>query len=343
MACATPVGDQGLNLGRNAVLAAGWPETVPATTLDRQGAGSLQAALFAAHGVAAGAYEVVVAAGVEVSTTTPAGAWVVPGTSPFGPRVGRRYAEVGGLVPPGVAAERVAARWGLSRRDLDHYALRSHERARAAVDDGRTGPELVTVGARRWDRERRAVVESDGVVSTDEGVAGAVTMEDLARFKPMYEPDGLVTAGNSAPAADGAAAVLVMAEPLADSLGLRSLVRFVGGAGAGIDPGTMLTGTVAATAAALADADLAIDDVDCFEIDEWFAPAALAWMAEHRADPSRVNVNGGAIAVGSAPGCSGARLLTTLVHELDRRSGRFGLVALDGVGGVATAAVVERI
>lgn len=342
LGCATPVGEQGANLGRNAVLAAGWPEAVPGTTVDRQGASSLQAVLFAASGVVAGALDVVVAAGVEVSTTTPAGAWLTPTSRPFGPRVVERYAAAGGLVPPGLAAERVAERYGFDRHHLDGYSAESQRRAGEAIDGGRFDAETIPVAARCWDRERRQVLEGGTTVDVDEAVRRGLDMAELARSKPMFEPGGRVTAGNSAPVADGAAALLVMSEERAAGLHLDPLARFVGGASAAVDPLTMLTGVVPATTAALARAGLAVEEVGRFEVDECFAPVALAWMAEHRVDPARVNVSGGAIALGQAPGCAGARMLATLVHELDRSGARYGLATLGGVGGVATAVVTER-
>jgi acetyl-CoA acyltransferase len=198
------------------------------------------------------------------------------------------------------------------------------------------------VAARCWDRERRQVLEPGATVRLDEVVRAGTTVEDLARSKPMFEPGGRVTAGNAAPVADGAAALLVMSEERAAALGLAPLARFVAGASAGADPLTMLTGVVPATTAALARAGLAVEDVGRFEVDECFAPVTLAWMAGHHADPARVNVSGGAIALGQAPGCAGARMLATLVHELDRSGDRYGLATLAGVGGVATAVVIER-
>lgn len=341
LGCATPVGEQGGNLGRNAVLAAGWPEAVPGTTVDRQGASSLQAAVFAASGVVAGFHDVVVAAGVEVSTTTPAGAWLTPASRPFGPLMVERYATAGGLVPPGVAAERVAEHYGFDRHHLDAHAVESQRRAGEAVERGRFDAETVPVAARCWDRQRRQVLEPAATVRLDEVVRPGVAIEDLARSKPMFEPDGRVTAGNSAPVADGAAALLIMSEERAAGLGLAPLARFVAGASAGVDPVTMLTGIIPATTAALAQAGLVAEEIDRFEIDESFAPVTLAWMAEHLADPTRVNVSGGAIALGQAPGCAGARMLATLVHELHRCGARYGLATLGGVGGVATAVVIE--
>ncbi len=342
LGCAAPVGDQGLNLGRHAVLGAGWPETVPATTLDRQGASSLQALVYAAQGVAAGAYQVVVAAGVDIVSTTPSGAWFTPGSRPFGPRVIERYAPSGGMIPPGLAAERICERWHLERGDLDGHAAESQRRARLASEGGCFIAETVPVPGRRWDRERRHVVDLDRVVTTDEAIRGGSTVADLVQRKPTFVPGGRVTAGNSAPAADGAAGLLVMSEDRSQRLGLEPLARVVGAAGAGVDPLTMLTGVVPATTNVLTATGHTIDDIDRFEVDEVFAPVTLAWLAEHRADPLRVNVNGGSIALGHPPGCAGARMLVTLVHELARASSRLGLATMGGVGGVATAVVVER-
>lgn len=339
--CATPMGDQGLNLARHAVLAAGWPESVPATTIDRQAAGSLQAVALAAALVMAGSAEVVVAAGVEVPTTTSPGAWVTPGSRPFGPGLVRRYADDGGLVPPGVAAERVAERCRLGRDDLDRYAAESHRRAASARAGGHFAAEIVVLAARSWDRERRVVVELGTASSVDECIDGNLSVSSLARCKPSFEAGGRVTAGNSAPLADGAAAVLVMSERRAGALGLAPLARVVATAGAAVDPRTMLTGAIPATGAVLARAGLALGDVARCEVDESFAVVPLAWRGEHDADPAVINPDGGAIALGQPAGAAGARALTSLVHGLHRDGGGYGLAALGGIGGVATAVVIE--
>lgn len=339
--CATPMGDQGLNLGRNAVLAAGWPASVPATTVDRQGAGSLQAVALGAAAVAAGTHEVVVAAGIEVTTTTPPGGWVTPGCRPFGPRVVRRYAPDGGLVPPGVAAERVAERYGLGRDDLDRHAAESQRRAAEARRLGRFSHEIVAIDGRGWDRERRQVVELGTPVGTDECIEEDVTVDRLARCKPSFEPGGRITAGNSAPAADGAAGLLIMSERRAADLGHEPLARVVATAGAGVDPLTMLTAVIPATSTVLRRAGIGVADLARVEVDECFAVVPLAWTAEHRADPALVNPLGGAIALGHAAGAAGARALTTLVHGLVGGGGGHGLATVGGIGGVATAVVVE--
>ncbi len=339
--CATPMGDQGLNLGRNAVLAAGWPESVPGTTLDRQGTASLEAVAKAAAAVVAGTHEVVVAAGIEVITTTPPGAWVTPGSRPFGPRLVARYASAGGLVPPGVAAERVAERYGLGRDDLDGHAAESQRRAASARRLGHFTQEILAVDARRWDRERRQVVEVGRSVGADECIREGITTDDLAGCKPSFEPGGRITAGNSAPAADGAAALLVMSEGRAADLGHEPLARVVATAGAAVDPLTMLTGVIPATTAVLRRAALGVADFSRLEVDESFAVVPLAWAVEHGADPALVNADGGAIALGHPPGAAGARALTTLVHGLANNGGGYGLVTVGGIGGVATAMVVE--
>jgi acetyl-CoA acetyltransferase family protein len=338
LGCTTPVGDQGCNLARSAVLAAGWPESVPASTLDRQGASSLQAVVVAASAIAAGWCDVVVAGGVELSSTTPAGAWVEPGSRPFGPAVVARYARDGGLVPPGVAAEEMARRCGLARVDLDRWAAQSHRRTVWAGEEGHFAAELVTVAARRWDRERRLVVEPDAVVAIDEGIGGEPG--DFTSFAPMFVTDGGVTAANSAPVGDGAAVLALMSEDRAAESGMRPLARVVAGAGAGTDPRDTFGAVVPATRAALARAGVAGADVDRFEVDETFAVVTLAWLAALGVDPELVNPDGGAIALGHPPGASGARMLTTLVHGLARSGGGLGLAALGGVGGVATAVLV---
>ncbi|MEN3316104.1 MAG: acetyl-CoA acyltransferase, partial [Acidimicrobiaceae bacterium] len=290
LGCVSPTGEQGLNVARNAALAAGYPDSVPGTTIDRQCASGQQAIHFAAQGVAAGAYDVVVAGGVESSSRVPMGTTTVKGPGlPFGPRVVQRYQPAGGLVPMGVAAEAVAEQWDLSRDQLDDYALSSHERASRAATEG------------RFDREIVAVVVDNGRAKigfdVDEGVAtgrgGARTsIERLGALKPTYRTGGRITAGNSAPAADGAAAVLVASEEAAGRLGLVPRARFVAFSVVGVDPLTMLTGPIPATTSVLGRAGLAVDQVDRFEINEDFAATVLAWAAEHHPDPDRVNVGG---------------------------------------------------
>jgi acetyl-CoA acyltransferase len=345
MGCVMQVGAQGVNIGRNAVLAAGFPESVPSTTVDRQCGSSQQSAHFAAQGVIAGAYDVVVAAGVEVMTQVPMGASFADGKYgvPFGPKVGLRYAEVGGLVPQGISAELIADKWGLSREDLDAFGAQSQQRAARAADEGRFDNEIIPVRESRLDRETGKVVDSDDLVTGDEGIRRDTTVETLANLKPAFKPDGKVTAGNSSQITDGASAALIMSEEKANELGLRPRARFVQFALAGVDPVTMLTGPIPATEKVLAKAGLTVDDIDLFEVNEAFASVVLAWEKELKPDMDRVNVNGGAIALGHPLGCSGTKLLATLVNELERTGGRYGLQTMCEGGGMANATIIERL
>jgi acetyl-CoA acyltransferase len=343
MGCVMQVGHQGLNIGRNAVLAAGWPESVPATSVDRQCGSSQQSAHFAAQGVIAGAYDIVVAAGVEVMSTTPMGASVTPGSMPFGPKMIERYAGVGGLVPQGISAELIADKWGLSREDLDAFGARSQQFAARATDEGRFERELIPVKGKLWDREKGEIVELDEIVSRDEGIRPGTTAETLANLKPAFKPDGKVTAGNSSQITDGAAAVLIMSEERAQQLGHTPRARFHTFALAGVDPVMMLTGPIPATSKVLERAGLGIGDIDLFEVNEAFASVVLAWEKEHHPDMDKVNVNGGAIALGHPLGCSGAKLMATLLHELERTGGRYGLQTMCEGGGMANATIIERL
>jgi acetyl-CoA acyltransferase len=343
MGCVMQVGDQGINVGRNAVLAAGFPESVPATTIDRQCGSSQQSAHFAAQGVIAGAYDIVVAAGVEVMSTTPMGASVTPGSMPFGPMMMARYAERGGLVPQGISAEMIADKWALSREDLDTYSAQSQERAEQATKEGRFEREIIPVLSKLKDRETGNIIESGETVSTDEGIRPGTTVETLGKLKPAFKPDGKVTAGNSSQITDGAAAVLIMSEEKAAALGLTPRARFHTFALAGVDPIMMLTGPIPATHKVLERAKLTMADMDITEINEAFASVVLAWEKELSPDMSKVNVNGGAIALGHPLGCSGAKLLATLVNELERTGGRYGLQTMCEGGGMANATIIERL
>ncbi|MGB1386096.1 MAG: thiolase family protein [Ilumatobacteraceae bacterium] len=336
MGCVMQVGEQAANVARNAVLAAGWPESVPGTTIDRQCGSSQQAAHFAAQGVIAGAYDVVVAAGVEVMSRVPMGASMIDGKYgfPFGPKVGARYADQGGLVPQGISAELIADQWDLSREDLDRYGVRSQEFARRATDEG------------RFEREILPVLGADGeMMSVDEGLRDT-TMESLGNLKPSFraeEDGGRVTAGNSSQITDGASALLIMSEEKASALGLTPRARFVNFSLAGADPRLMLTAPIPATAKVLERAGMLIDDIDLVEINEAFASVVLAWEKEFHPDMDRVNQNGGAIALGHPLGCSGARLMTTLLNELERTGGRYGLQTMCEGGGMANATIIERL
>jgi acetyl-CoA acetyltransferase family protein len=331
MGCVSQVGDQALNIGRNAVLAADFPDLVPGTTIDRQCGSSQQALHFAAQGVMAGAYDVVIAAGVESMTRVPMGSSLLPGRDPFGVQVHERFP---GLVPQGLSAELIAEQWGLGRAELDAYSLESHRRAARAADEGRFEREIVGVPAPD---------QPGTLLMADEGIRRDTTLERLAALKPAFKADGVVTAGNSSQITDGAAAVLVTSEEAADRLGLTPRARLHAFAVVGADPLLMLTAPIPATAKVLERGKLTLDDIDLVEINEAFASVVLAWQREVHADLDRVNVNGGAIALGHPLGCSGARLTATLLCELERTGGRFGLQTMCEGGGMANAAIVERL
>jgi len=333
MGCVMQVGEQGVNVARNAVLAAGWPETVPGTTVDRQCGSSQQAAHFAAQGVIAGAYDVVVAAGVEVMTRVPMGASMVDGKYgfPFGPKMTARYASAGGLVPQGISAELIADKWGLSREELDEFGLRSQQLAAQATREG------------RFERQILPVLDAEGVLmTTDEGIRES-TLEKLASLKPSFKEDGKVTAANSSQITDGSAALLIMSEEKAAALGLTPRARFVQFALAADDPRLMLTAPIPATEKVLERAGMTLDQMDLIEINEAFASVVLAWAKEHHPDMEKVNPNGGAIALGHPLGASGGKLMATLLNELERTNGRWGLLTMCEGGGLANATIIERL
>ena len=339
MGCVSQTGEQAFNVGRNAVLAAGWPESVPATTIDRQCGSSQQAMHFAAQGVIAGAYDVVVAAGVEVMTRVPMGSSIGKDSGfPFGPRVTERYEPVGGLRNQGIGAQMIADQWGISREELDAFSLESHRRAARATAEGRFEGEIVPVPVR--DDEGH---DTDEWLRTDEGIRPDTSLEILANLKPAFQEDGSITAGNSSQITDGASAVLIMSEERARSLGYTPRARFHAFALAGVDPVTMLTGPIPATAKVLAKAGLTLEDIDLVEINEAFASVVLAWQREHHADLAKVNVNGGAIALGHPLGASGAKLAATLLNELERTNGRYGLLTMCEGGGMANATVIDLL
>lgn len=363
MGCVTQIGAQAFNVGRSAVLAAGLPETTCATTVDRQCGSSQQAAHFAAQGVIAGAYDVVIAAGVEIMSRVPMGAsggldlsssetsgsmeFVdsvdLPFGPPFGPGVHERYRARGGLVSQGISAELVADQWNLSREDLDRFAAMSQSRATQATDEGRFESEIVPVGAKVRDPATGQVSENGEIHQCDQGIRPGTTMEALSTLRPVFKADGKVTAGSSSQIADGASACLIMSEEKAGQLGLVPRARFCSFAVAGVDPVLMLTGPIPASRRALERAKLSIGDIDLVEINEAFAPVVLAWMQELQANTDRVNVNGGAIALGHPLGCTGTKLIATLVNELERTGGHFGLVTMCEGGGLANATILERL
>jgi acetyl-CoA acyltransferase len=327
--CLAQVGEQAVNITRNAVLAAGFPETVPATTVDRQCGSSQQAATFAAQGVIAGAYDVVIACGVELMSKYPIN-YATLGQDASGPMLRARYPD--GLVGQGVSAELIAARWNLERDELDEFAARSHRLAAAATFDN----EILTLGDH----------------AVDETIRASTTPEGLAALKPAFYDEALaarfpeigwrITPGNSSPLTDGASAVLIMSEEKAALLGLTPRARFTGFAVVGSDPIEMLTGVIPATKRILSRSGVGIDDVDTFEVNEAFASVPLAWQREVHADPERVNPRGGAIALGHALGSSGTRLLTTMLSTLEQTGGTRGLQVMCEGAGMANATLIER-
>lgn len=340
--CVIQVGEQAGNIGRQAVLAAGFPESVPAVTLDRKCGSAQQALDFAAQGVITGAYDVVVAGGVEMMGLVPMRANRL-GRDADGPMLRQRYSE--GLVRQGISAELTAARWGISREEMDAFALRSHQLAANAEDIGITAQSVVPVTV--------PTPEGGRIVDRDEGLRRDSSLERLATLKPAFEDEEMasrfpqigwsVTAGNASQITDGAAAVLVMEEELAVRTGLKPRAAITHFAVAGDDPLYMLTAIMPATRKLLARANLMIDDIDCFEVNEAFASVVLAWMKEFGVQPDRVNRLGGAIALGHPAGASGGRLLANLLAALEQTGGRYGLQTMCESGGMANATLIERL
>ncbi|MDA3644191.1 thiolase family protein [Saccharopolyspora indica] len=337
--CVDQAGEQALNITRTAVLGAGFPETVPATTVDRQCGSSQQAAHFAAQGIMAGAYDVTIACGVESMSRVPMGSTTL-GENPHGAAMAARFPE--GLVNQGISAEIIAARWKLTRSTLDEYAARSHARAANTAAAGGFDAETIPID-----------VGGPQAVTKDETIRASTTAEGLASLKPAFtdpelgkrfpEIDWRITPGNSSPLTDGASAVLIMSEARANSLGLRPLARFHTFAVTGSDPLLMLTGVIPATRKALERSGLSLDQIDAYEVNEAFAPVPLVWQHELDADPVRLNPRGGAIALGHPLGASGTRLLTTMVHHLQSTGGRYGLQTMCEAGGTANATIIERL
>jgi len=332
--CVSQIGEQGLNIARNAILAAGFPEVVPGTTIDRQCGSSQQAIHFAAQGIISGAYDIAIAGGVESMTRVPMGANAQGPGAPFGPAMNARYNHK--LVHQGISAELLAKKWEISREELDAFSLESHRRAARATAAGRFQAQIVPIQVKNEDG-------TTSIFEQDEGIRSDTSMEKLANLKPVFKPDGLITAGNSSQISDGAAAVLMMERGTAEKLGLKPRARFVSFALAGNDPILMLTAPIPATQKVLARADLSLDQIDLIEINEAFASVVLSWQRETHADLCKVNVNGGAIAVGHPLGASGARLTTALLNELEQRGGRYGLQTICESGGMANALIMERL
>lgn len=324
--CVSQVGDQSSNVGRYSVLAAGWPESIPGTTVNRACGSSQQALDFAVQAVMSGQQDVVVAGGVESMSRVPLGAAKADG-KPYGPRALARYDNF--QFNQGIGAEMIAEKWGLSRTRLDELSAQSHEWAAAAVDGGAFDAQIVPVDT------------GDGTVARDEGLRRGTTVEKLAGLKPVFKEDGVIHAGNSSQIADGAAALLVTTAEKARELGLKPIVRYRAGAVAGSDPVLMLTGPIPATEKVLRKAGLGIGDIGVFEVNEAFASVPLAWLAETGADPALMNPLGGAISLGHPLGGSGAILMTRMIHHMRDNGIRYGLQTMCEGGGTANATIVE--
>ena len=327
--CVSQVGEQSLNVARNAALAAGFPEDVTGVSVDRQCGSSQQAAHFGAAGVIAGQYDAVIAGGVESMSRIPMMSSMAGGDGPFGPRMLARYNNQ--LVMQGMSAEMIAERWNLTRQQLDEIAVASHERAARAAEAGLFADEIVPIET------------PDGVVTADQGIRPGTTLETLAGLKTPFKEDGVVTAGNASQISDGAAAMLIMSGAKAMEMGLTPMARFHTFAMAGVDPVIMLTGPIPATERAIAKSGLSLADIGAFEVNEAFASVLGAWYAETGADPQKTNVNGGAIALGHPLGGSGARLMTTLLHHMRRNDIKYGLQTMCEGGGMANATIIELL
>ncbi len=329
--CVSQVGDQSSNIGRYAVLAAGWPESIPGTTVNRACGSSQQALDFAVQAVMSGQQDVVVAGGVEVMSRVPLGSARASGM-PYGPKVLARYDDFS--FNQGLSAEMIAKKWGFSRTRLDEYSAESHERAAAAQDGGAFTEQIVPVFVDGGEND---------IVAADEGVRRGSTVETLAALKPAFAEDGVIHAGNSSQISDGAAALLVTTAEMAVELGLTPIVRYLAGAVTGADPVLMLTGPIPATEKVLSKAGVPLSDVGVFEVNEAFAPVPLAWLAETGADPGRMNPLGGAIALGHPLGASGAVLMTRMAHHMRDNGIRYGLQTMCEGGGTANATLVELV
>ncbi len=330
--CVSQVGEQALNVARNALLTAGFPYTIPATSVDRQCGSAQQAIHFAANLIQAGVCEVTIGCGVENMTRTPMGSSMSRETGfPFPPELLSQYA----LTPQGVSADQIAKKWGITREQVDEFSYESHMKAVRAREEGRFQREILPVE-----------VELEGVKTTfdqDEGIRPNTSIEKLAALEPSFGEDGIHTAGNSSQISDAAAAVLLMSAAKAKELGVKPRARIVAQAVVGSDPILMLTGPITATPKVLDKAGMKLDEIDLIEINEAFAAVVLAWEKEIGPDMRKVNVNGGAIALGHPLGCTGAKLMATLLHELERTDGRYGLQTMCCGGGLATATVIERL
>lgn len=330
MGCVSQVGEQAGDIGRIAALIAGYPVEVPGTTIDRQCGSSQQAVHFAAQAIMSGDMDVVVAAGVESMSRVPM----------FSNLQGAEYSEKltsrHEIINQGLSAERIAAKWGFSRAQLDEFSLNSHEKAVKAQKDGRFQQEILPLEVTLPDKGKI-------IVDKDEGPREDTSMEKMRALSPSFQENGLIHAGNSSQISDGAAALLIMSRDKAEQLGLKPRFRVLARAVVGSDPTLMLTGPIPATKKVLEKAGLTLSEIDVFEVNEAFAPVPLAWLKETGADPEKLNPNGGAIALGHPLGASGARLMTTMMHELERRGGRYGLQTMCEGLGMANATIIERL
>ncbi|GAC1329751.1 MAG: thiolase family protein [Candidatus Dormibacteria bacterium] len=336
--CVTQVGEQSMNMAREAALIAGFPQEVPGTTIERFCGSGQQAVNFAAQAVQSGAMDVVIGAGTEVMSRTPMGSDVIANPDPLGDSKGPIspiLADLYEIIPQGLSANRIAKKYGISREDQDRFALGSHDKAIAAIDEGRFKNEIVAVHV--------ADNGNSHDVDTDEGPRRGSSYEKIASLQPAFEPGGMITAGNSSQISDGAAAVLVMSEARVNQLGLKPRARIIATAAVGCDPTLMLEGPIPATEKVLQKAGMKLSDIDLFEVNEAFASVVLAWLKTTGADPEKVNYNGGAIALGHPLGCSGAKLITTVLNELERQDARYGLVTMCIGHGMGTGTIIERL
>jgi acetyl-CoA acyltransferase len=335
--CVTQIGEQSANVARTALLSAGWPETVPGLTIDRKCGSSEVAVHMAAGQIAAGVSKVIIAGGVENMTRVPMGSNRDIHGEAFGHILRERFE----MVSQGEAAERIADKWGFSRDELDDYAIRSHRRAAEACDTGRFVKEIISLPVDQW--AEKSIESSGAVIGRDETIRRDTSREKLSTLKTSFRENGRVTAGNSSQISDGAACLLMMSADEAQRRGLKAWARIRAVTTVGSDPTLMLTGPIEATRRVLKQAGLAIGDIDLFEVNEAFAPVPLMWLKETGANADRLNVNGGAIALGHPLGASGARLMTTLLHEMERRDVQFGLQSMCCAGGLGTATIIERL
>ncbi|MEE9244383.1 MAG: thiolase family protein [Mycobacterium sp.] len=327
--CVMQAGEQALDVGRTALLTAGWPESVPGVTVDRQCGSSQQSVHFAAAGVVAGHYDVAVAGGVESMSRTPMGASLASGGNPYPARFKERYQQTPNQ---GVGAEMIADQWGLDRKLLDQFSLDSHEKAAAAQDSGAFDDQIVVIK------------DQDGnAVAKDEGIRRGTTLEKMGQLKPAFREDGVIHAGNSSQISDGSAALLFMSAEKAKGLGLKPLARVHTAVLAGADPVIMLTAPIPATQKALQRSGLSLDQIGAFEVNEAFAPVPMAWLQEIGADEKKLNPNGGAIALGHPLGGSGARIMTTLLYHMRDNGIQYGLQTMCEGGGQANATILELL